>query len=109
MTAGEIATAAFGLAVLQVRDDGGDDNATYEMLALLALESLAMLRGRDPAGFGTLLNGLALCAQMRSTECLRAALARQPPSPRPIPRALHHALAPAAPTGNSSPFPLSGT
>ena len=86
MSPGEVATAAFGLAVLQVHDDAaGDvvagDAAAYEIMALLALESLAMLAGRDPAGFEHLLNGLGIHARMRSVECMRAALAGQRPTP----------------------------
>ena len=86
MSLGEVATAAFGLAVLQVHDDAaGDvaagDAAAYEMMALLALECLAMLAGRDPAGFEYLVNGLKIYARARSVECMRAAMAGQRPSP----------------------------
>lgn len=83
---GEIATAAFGLAVLQAHTEavGGvaaADAAVYETLALLTLEALAMLAGRDPAGFEHLLNGLGIYARMRSVECMHAAMAGQPPTP----------------------------
>jgi hypothetical protein len=44
MTSAQIASTAYGLALLQARDDGADP---YEMLAVLALESLAMLSGRN--------------------------------------------------------------
>jgi hypothetical protein len=77
-TAGEIAAAAYGMSLLQAKDDNVDP---YEMLALLALECLAMLSGRDPAGFEFLLKGLGIYANMRCTECLHAAMAGQPPSP----------------------------
>ena len=65
MTAPQIATAAFGLSLIQAKDDGAD---VYEALALLTLESLATLAGRDPAGFDHLLSGLAVYARMRSAE-----------------------------------------
>jgi hypothetical protein len=86
MSPGEVATAAFGLAILQVHDDAaGDvvagDAAAYEMLSLLCLESLAMLAGRDPAGFDHLLSGLGVYARMRSAMCLHSAMAGQPPPP----------------------------
>jgi hypothetical protein len=86
MSPAEIATAAFGLAILRAHDDasGGvlaGDAAVFEMLSLLALESLAMIAGRDPAGFESLLAGLGIYARARSVECMRAALAGQPPSP----------------------------
>ena len=86
MSPAQIASAAYNLAILQAHDDtdGGvaaRDAAVYEMLSLLALESLAMLAGRDPAGFEYLLNGLGIYARMRSVECLHSALAGQRPSP----------------------------
>ena len=86
MSPAQIASAAFGLAILQAHDDAaGDaragDAAVYEMLSLLCLESLVMLAGRDPAGFEYLLNGLGIYARARSVECMHAALAGQPPSP----------------------------
>jgi hypothetical protein len=86
MSPAQIASAAYSLAILQAHDDAaGDvaagDAAVYEMLALLCLESLALLAGRDPAGFEHLLNGLGIYARMRSVECMHAALAGQPPSP----------------------------
>jgi hypothetical protein len=62
MTAGEIASAALGLALLQAKDDNVDP---YEALALLSLECLAMLCGRDPSNFGVLLNGLGIYPRMR--------------------------------------------
>ena len=83
----EIAAAAFGMAILQAHEDGGGgdvaagDAAVYEMLALLCLEGLALLYGHDPAGFGYLLNGLAIHARMRSAERMHAARAGVPPSP----------------------------
>jgi hypothetical protein len=85
MSPAQIATAAYSLAILQAHDDtaGGvaaRDAAVYEMLSLLCLESLAMLAGRDPAGFEYLINGLAIYARARSVECMRAAMAGQPPS-----------------------------
>jgi hypothetical protein len=78
MSPGEIATTAFRLALLQAHDDNVD---VYEMLALLSLESLALLCGRDPAIFGYLLNGLGIYADYRRAECLHSALAGQPPPP----------------------------
>ena len=86
MSPAQIASAAYLLACLQAHDDAvGDvaarDAAIYEMLTLLCLESLAMLAGRDPAGFEHLVEGLKLYARARSVECMRAALAGQPPSP----------------------------
>ena len=86
MSPAQIASAAFGLAILQAHDDAaGDaragDAAVYEMLSLLCLESLAMLAGRDPAGFEYLLNGLGIYARMRSVECMHAAMTGQRPSP----------------------------
>jgi hypothetical protein len=86
MSPAQIATAAYGLAILQAHDDAAGDAAVgdavaYEMSALLCLEALAMLYGRDPAGFEVLLSGLAIYARMRSAECMRAAMAGQPPSP----------------------------
>jgi hypothetical protein len=86
MSPAQIATAAYSLAILQAHDDAaGDvaarDAAVYEMLTLLCLESLAMLAGRDPAGFEYLLNGLGIYARARSVECIRAAMAGQRPSP----------------------------
>ena len=44
MSPAQIATAAYSLALLQARDDGAD---LYETLALLTLEALAMLSGRN--------------------------------------------------------------
>jgi hypothetical protein len=81
MPLGEVATKAFLLALLQVKDDGGDDNAVYEAMALLCLETLAMLEGQDPAGFEHLLVGLGVYAKMRSVECMHAAITGQRPSP----------------------------
>jgi hypothetical protein len=86
MSPAQIATAAYSLAILQAHDDtaGGvaaRDAAVYEMLTLLCLESLAMLAGRDPAGFEHLVEGLKLYARIRSTECIHAAMAGQRPSP----------------------------
>ena len=86
MSPAQIASAAYSLAILQAHDDtaGGvaaRDAAVYEMLSLLCLESLALLAGRDPAGFEYLLNGLGIYARARSVECMRAAVAGQPPSP----------------------------
>jgi hypothetical protein len=86
MSPAQIASAAYSLAILQAHadTDGGvaaRDAAVYETLTLLCLESLAMLAGRDPTGFEYLLNGLGIYARMRSTECLHAAMAGQPPSP----------------------------
>ena len=81
MPLGEVATKAFLLALLQVKDDGGSDGDTYAMFALLALECLAVLEGQDPAGFAHLLNGLGVYAKMRSVECMHAARAGQRPSP----------------------------
>ena len=78
MSAAEIATAAYGLSLIQAKDDGAD---VYEALALLTLESLATLVGRDPAGFDALLNGLGVYARMRSAELMAAFLAGQPASP----------------------------
>jgi hypothetical protein len=78
MTPGQIASGAFGLALLQCRDDQADP---YEMIALLSLEALAMLAGKDPDRFGELVNGLGVFAAMRSTELRHAALAGQPPTP----------------------------
>jgi hypothetical protein len=86
MSPAQIASAAYSLAILQAHTDtdGGvtaRDAAVYEMLTLLCLESLAMLAGRDPVGFEYLLNGLGIYARARSVECMRAAMAGQPPSP----------------------------
>jgi hypothetical protein len=86
MSPAQIATAAYSLAILQAHDDiAGDvaavDAAIYETLSLLALECLAMLCGRDPNGFGYLLNGLGIYADMRRAECWAAARVGQPPSP----------------------------
>jgi hypothetical protein len=86
MSPAQIASAAYSLAILQAHADAaGDvaarDAAVYETLTLLCLESLAMLAGRDPAGFEYLLNGLGIYARARSVECMRAAMAGQPPSP----------------------------
>ena len=78
MTSAEIATAAFGLSLIQAKDDGAD---VYEALVLLTLELLATLVGRDPAGFDALLNGLGVYARMRSAELMAAFLAGQPASP----------------------------
>ena len=87
MSPAQIASAAYSLAILQAHDDtdGGvaaRDAAIYEMLTLLCLESLAMLAGRDPAGFEYLLQRPRnLCQSAFLFECMRAALAGQPPSP----------------------------
>jgi hypothetical protein len=86
MSPAQIASAAYSLAILQTHDDtAGDvaarDAAVYEMLTLLCLESLAMLAGRDPAGFEHLLSGLGIYARMRSVECMHAAHAGQRPTP----------------------------
>ena len=75
MSPAQIASAAFGLAILQAHDDAaGDaragDAAVYEMLSLLCLESLVMLAGRDPAGFEYLLNSLGIYAErVLSSAC----------------------------------------
>ena len=86
MSPAQIASAAYSLAILQAHadTDGGvaaRDAAVYEMLSLLCLEALAMLCGRDPAGFHYLLNGLEIYARARSVECIHAAMAGQRPSP----------------------------
>jgi hypothetical protein len=78
MTADKIAQAALSLALLQAKDDNAD---AYEMLALLALECLAFLAGRDPESFHLVLGGLDLYARMRHVECLRSAQAGLPPPP----------------------------
>jgi hypothetical protein len=78
MSAAEIAQAAYAMALLQARDDDVDP---YEMVALLALESLALLNGRDPAAFNTLLSGLGIYADLRRVECWRSAATGQPPPP----------------------------
>ena len=44
MSSAQIASAAYGMALLQAHDDGADP---YEMLALLTLEALAMLSGHN--------------------------------------------------------------
>jgi hypothetical protein len=77
----EIANAAFLLSVLQACDEGATDGDVHEMCALLALECLSMLHGRNPREFGPLLDGLGAYAQMRSVERLHAALSKQPPTP----------------------------
>jgi hypothetical protein len=64
-------------------DPGQDDGAdVYEALALLTLESLATLAGKDPAGFDHLLGGLAVyaCAAPRLESRLRSQLAVRDPT-----------------------------
>jgi hypothetical protein len=64
-------------------DPGQDDGAdVYEALALLALESLATLAGKDPAAFDHLRSGLAVyaCAAPRLESRLRSQLAVRDPT-----------------------------
>jgi uncharacterized membrane protein len=78
MSPGEIANAAFGLALLQAEHDNVDP---YEMLGLLIVEASALLMGQDLENFGAFLNGLGVCAGVRRSECMGALLTGQPPAP----------------------------
>ena len=86
MSPAQIASAAYSLAILQAHEDTDGGGAApvaagFEMLTQHGQESLAQQAGRDPAGFEYLLNGLGIYARARSVECMRAAVAGQPPSP----------------------------
>jgi hypothetical protein len=76
LSADKIAATALGLGLMKAKEDGVDP---YEMIALLTLESLALLAGRDPEGFQFLIAGFGVLAPMRSAECLHSALAGVPP------------------------------